>query len=226
MNIKVLKDYSKSNIMAHISKEKAFYLLEHWNDVRLAREDGKHVPENGESFFAGTDHIYVIIKNGTAYIYCDGSDHLIEWIEDFDCDRNGDLFDSEGFDSSSVVFYDQLKYLSVLVYRVVAIGHSRGGPIAIGIAERFKKAGIHSEVISFGSPKQGGHEFVEAMKALEIPHTRVEMKRDIVCQVPINFTKEWEHYETDHVLIDHDLHGIKHIHLGYGTALENLCQKE
>ena len=201
-------------------------LHNNWESCRLAREQGKFLSDlNGiNRFNAGHDFAYSKISDDgcSIEIVFDGTDSLGEWISDADCDRTGDLYDSEGFDDASEIFYDAMKFMCDLKIPFVLMGHSRGGPIAVGVAERFKrKHGSDVSVVSFGSPKQGGFKFVQAMRNLKIPHTRVEMDRDVVCDLPLNFTQEWEHYESEHILLLHKLHGVKTIHLGYGEVLRD-----
>lgn len=198
-------------------------LLRLWNGVRLARDDGKHIPELAQGYRDSTDFAYTILHSDgeTVEIYCDGTDHFIEWLEDCNCKRTGFLGCSEGFDHVSKSFFAQMRHLTEMFKKFRIVGHSRGCPIGKGIATRLKFFhDVDVEVVSFGSPKDGGKDYAEALVRLGIKVTLVQMVGDIVCDVPVNFTKDWEHFYTEKVVLKHKLDGVKDIHLGYGIALQ------
>ena len=76
-------------------------------------------------------------------------------------------------------------------------------------------------VTTFGAPKVGGRRFVKECKRVNLKHTRVVTAQDKVPKLPFFRGRQ---YESNLVYLDNvEFDNFIDAHLGYGEALEEMC---
>ena len=142
------------------------------------------------------NNVMISAKN-ESYIYFIfiGSDDPKDWLSNFDFkfhdfDKNQNMKVHDGFYNSSIIFTDiiETESLSFKKANINFIGHSRGGALALISAITFAMnqnyKSTTTNVVTYGQPRVGNHEYIRLLNIYDISYARVIFEKDIVCDVP------------------------------------------
>lgn len=192
-------------------------LLYYWGLCRRARNDCKNAPTGAVVLKSDKDRAFALLDGGRLTIVIDGSSNMREQLENLLWIPWGKSGDSIGFRNVAVDMYKQIERTLFSDPEIVLIGHSRGGAVAqsLGLMLANRKYDV-CEVVSFGSPKVGGRDFVKACTKAGLNHIRVVTSRDIVAKLPFIRGK---HYEKERHVLDAGKMRRIQAHMAYGALL-------
>jgi hypothetical protein len=179
------------------------------------------LPYDAKTYEADKDQAYSVLREGVENIYCDGSNHAREWLENLLawCMLSFfGMFYSFG-NVAKEMFPQILNKTKDTTNRARIIAHSRG-VFGLGIALKLHDIGwTIEEVILYGVPKPGMWRFARECKKRGINITFIKVDGDWVTNRPF-YGKQPK--PTKHIKLanEDNLKGIKAIHTSYGMYLE------
>ncbi len=187
---------------------------------RRAKGDGNNAPKGAIDLVSDRDYGYMVFVDGAWEIAIDGSSNFREWLENMMWFRVGRYKQAIGFRNVAEEMLEQVLVHVELGDTVNIRGHSRGGAVSQSLGLMLINRGYKvGSIVTFGSPKLGGKRFCNRAREVNMNHTRVIMRGDIVAKIPFI---RGRHYDKRLVILENDIASWIQRHVSYGQYLRRI----
>ncbi len=136
------------------------------------------------------DFTFVSLEKERTVVCFQSSNDRLDWISNFRFLQGIRFGLHGGIFHCAVKFKKELLDLVDPDKKIVVVGHSRGGALALFIAIfLYKKLKVHIAVMSFGSPRVVGNRYKKMFNSFTIHYNNVRNRRDPVCRLGIPLFK-------------------------------------